>query len=297
MSVGLLDAKAVWSRVGEDFLLIFVILLLGSAAQHALTAWKWMLILRRVDMPAAKSSGPLALFFITTLSGTAGQVMPPYLASLSVRGIGLRWYGNTTLLRTASVTAFEQFFDALVIAVVGLLSLFLLVVGQVGWIVIIWVGVFLGILNLVLWILPTNIFSGLVKRMEKGILKRLSSKLTAVVRTGVLTPRFAAIMLILSSIRFIVLAIRTALSGLIILPILSSSFIIMSFGTVQLTQFVAVTPGNIGITEWGWAGIALFTKAVTAADLAVFALVLRVTGAAAIIVLTCISGLVLWLRR
>jgi uncharacterized membrane protein YbhN (UPF0104 family) len=67
------------------------------------------------------------------------------------------------------------------------------------------------------------------------------------------------------------------------------------FTLVQGTQLAALTPGNLGLQEWGWTGV-LFWQGYGAEAGLEFALVLRVIGlvsliaAAALILMVCLRA-------
>ena len=97
--------------------------------------------------------------------------------------------------------------------------------------------------------------------------------------------------MLLSLARYAVLCVRTIALGALLLPTLPWQGAASGFSAVQVSALAALTPGNIGITEWSWAALAAVYPVIGAGALAAFALALRISGALASCVVLVMSVL------
>ncbi|MEO1493894.1 MAG: lysylphosphatidylglycerol synthase domain-containing protein [Pseudomonadota bacterium] len=198
---------------------------------------KWQLVMRKLSTPDAEPPTLIASFLYTCLGGALGLVLMPHVAKPMGRAIGARLHGGQSVGKSVTASAFEQVFDLVVILGFASIGLALLAHGLTPVIVI-------GLVACV-------IVSLYLSKRPHLLPKRFHiSDVIALVR-GPIGLRLAAISLIMYALT----ALRT---GIIALPVgisLLPMDFLSSFSIVQLSRLVAVTPMELGVVDWTWAGV------------------------------------------
>jgi len=81
----------------------------------------------------------------------------------------------------------------------------------------------------------------------------------------------------LSAWRYLTVLIRHALVAYTCVSAIDPWHVVMLAPAVQCLALIAITPGALGVVEWGWAGLLGMTASYSLAHAAAFALALRLT--------------------
>lgn len=266
--------------------------------QFALSALKWMQIYRRVAGDAEPASGNFATqFFYVSLSGLFAQLLTVYLASILVRGFAERFHFRRRFALGASVSMYEQLFDVIVLGVVGAPVIALLAFGASP-VVAISAAIAAAVLLIPLVRLalrrghPLQFAASLLPRgLRFADAIRASSDVARELELD--APPLVTRLLALSLLRYLCIAARTALVAALLIPGIGLASAANGFAAIQLSAVFALTPGNIGITEWGWAGYGLYLGR-NVAIFAAFALALRVVTMMVTAAIVVIAGGIAW---
>jgi len=286
LAFGMITLLFWWSGLGMNTLIdrlsrsavwLLPAIALMAITQASLSALKWRLVLSAYGTdPDHIPSYGFCLFYSAT-SVLVSQFLPVHIATIAVRSFAAKRFSKISIGRGAASSLFEQCFDVLVLLVFGIATLLTwLVQGNLG----IWLGlVFLGLISgyLVLLVL------GRLRRIQldtSGLfvpLQKALSLLDSHFSVSLFTPRLTAQLLGLSLLRYLTLIGRTPLIVIGMGFALPVAEMAQGFTLVQMTQFAAITPGNLGLQEWTWTGI-LALRGVTVLLATEFALSLRVFG-------------------
>lgn len=296
-STSLRDAS-VWSALARQPLAIGAIALASAALQTWLSAVKWRMLLRRAAPELADAVTTARLFAYTAFGNLIGQVLPPYVAGPAVRGIVMKARHQADFGRNAVLAGYEQVFDMAVLLIGGIAALALLLAGIDGISGVVMVALVVAAACTVLFVLPRALrparIAGMIPR-SWAITARIRASIESGAAAGLDAPSLMGRLGLLSLLRYGVLALRTALIGLLLLPTLGWPLVTLAFATVQLSAVAVVTPGNLGVTELGWSAMAAFSPGTLAGEFVAFALALRVSGLLASALL--VAGSLLALRR
>ncbi|NCP11195.1 MAG: hypothetical protein GW859_04425, partial [Sphingomonadales bacterium] len=125
-----IDLAKVGAELSDRALPVIAIVAACLTIQFGLSAVKWMQVYRRVAGDAVPASGNLAVqFFYVALSGLFAQLLTAYLASILVRGFAERLHFRRRFALGASVSMYEQLFDAVALGIVGAPVVALLALG------------------------------------------------------------------------------------------------------------------------------------------------------------------------
>jgi len=239
-----------------------------TALNILISAEKWRLIMAvRAETPTQSVDHPVA-FFYTALGALLGQIMLPQLSTTLLRGLAARLHTERSAMAGAGTAVVEQSFDL----VVGLL------------LAAVTVMVMTGVLAPPHWPWAVSLIMATVMVCAGLIGGRW--------RPFGVTPGLGMALLLLSSLRYLVLATRAALVVWCAVLPLVWWMPAMTLPLAQLSTLLAVTPGNLGITEWGWSGALAWLGAPMAAA-ASFVLVHRVLGLAGQIATVAVAALYL----
>lgn len=233
-----------------------IVLLMGF--NSFLAGEKWRLVVLRLERGDA-SDMPRPLYFALSAIGVAlGQVLPIQVSTSLCRWLGSRAYGGYAVTRGVGATLFEQLFDVLVAGLLALVSIVVIATRS---------GVAVWLIGAILAILAGFALCGVAAPLAAGVLRLFGPKWRDRTRLGqllanagasqLLSPGLARRLFILSVLRFAVVVLVAAASADAVsleIPLwrLAAAFPFGIFATA-----VALTPGGIGIGEWGLAS-ALF---------------------------------------
>jgi hypothetical protein len=239
-----------------------------TALNILISAEKWRLIMAARAKASAETVDHPVAFFYTALGALLGQVMLPQLSTTLLRGLAARLHTDKSAMAGARTAVIEQSFDL----IVGLLlaaATVLVIAGLLApphwpWAV-------------VLMLAAVSLGACLIGRWR---------------RPFGLTPGLGLTLVALSGLRYLVLAARAVLVVWCAALPLVWWLPAMTLPLAQLSTLLAVTPGNLGITEWGWSG-ALALLGVPMAAAASFVLVHRVLGLAGQVATVAIAAVCL----
>lgn len=229
-----------------------IVLLMGF--NSFLAGEKWRLVVLSFDRIGG-SDIPRPLYFALSAIGVAlGQVLPVQISTALCRWLGLRAYGGYAFRRGVGATMFEQLFDVLVAGLVALASVVVIATGSgaTGWLI----GALLAITGgFALCGVAAALAASLSRRFGQHWRGRtgLAQLLAGAGTSQLLSPRITRRLFALSVLRFTVLVLVAAASADAVslnIPLwhLAAAFPFGIFATA-----LALTPGGLGIGEWGLA--------------------------------------------
>lgn len=234
------------------FLGLFVIV----SMQFVLSTYKWWLASSRLSHERLTRADYFNYLRITVTGGVVGLLVPMYLGTLFVRGAGLRIQQRERFRSGLVSSVYEQGFDFLIpICMLGpsiFYALGRLTPGQ-------WWSWSLGFL--VVGGALTTLWTGALLRFAAALVVRpwfpLPERVqvaTQTLSTSTLWDRQTLLMIFtISLVRYINLAVYSLLVVWSVGLGISVFHIIVVLPLATLSIFLAITPGNLGVTEWAWA--------------------------------------------
>ncbi|PWE18476.1 hypothetical protein DDZ18_02400 [Marinicauda salina] len=258
----------------------------GTAVQTWAGAVKWRAVMRRL-VPSGAAEPALGYFvFYTALTGVFSQAMTPYLAGAAVRGFATRRHQKTDFWRGATGSGFEQLFDAGLIVALAVPALIVLVAGgglaALG--LALAAGAFAGRIALGVFLVHPLWRGGLERWLTASRLSPLRAfgrVLRGADEAGLFEKDIVARLYRWSLIRYVAIGLRPLAVALMIAPASGLPGVAAGFPLVQASQFAAITPGNLGVAEWGWTAV-LAASGWDFETATVFALAVRVLSLAAL---------------
>jgi hypothetical protein len=272
-------------------LALFVAAVVSLALQSWLSALKWCLLQERLsDRDEARRQLPLLVFY-SSAATVFGQFLPTVVATSATRGLATRAHLRGNLIGGAGLALYDQLFDLAVLAAAALAAILLLVAG----VSLVWAAA-----AILAALVVTSLFGRWLFARVRPI--ALGRRLLAVVpgaerycdalleahTRGLDAPETAVALLRLSILRYLAIGIRSVAAVLLVAPGLHWSEAAWGFAAVQGSAVLALTPGNIGITEWGWALVEQ-VLALPAGQLVVAVLGLRVVSLPAALLVTVLA--------
>ncbi|MEM7059581.1 MAG: hypothetical protein AAF557_18510 [Pseudomonadota bacterium] len=212
----------------------FVLLSFGMLL---LSAIKWRLVMQNLSASSVPVPTNKASFLYTCFGAALGLVLMPHVAKPAGRAIGARLHGAQPIVKTVAASAFEQLFDLAVIAAFACIGVALLAPAVTPVVV----GLFVMGIIVALY---------LSKRPHLLPKKFHISELMTLVRDpiGLRLVSISLMMYVMTALRTGVIAIPMGIS---LLPL----DFLGSFSIVQLSRLIAITPMELGIVDWTWAGV------------------------------------------
>lgn len=228
--------------------------------QIACGAEKWKRVMARIA-PAEADPMPTGVpMLVTALVAVVAVVLPLYAAAPVVRGLAQRMIGGGRFVHGAAGSMYEQAFDVAVLlamtgpgalALLGLVdattwaaasAAALVAVGGAAWLIAGGLG---------RWLAHETVPS---EHLGGGRLRRLRTLPGAWARLGLLDRRLVLTLYGLSVMRYGAMLGR---AGLVVwaagLPVTVPDAAV-GFAVVQSLQILSLTPGGLGVIEWGWTG-------------------------------------------
>ncbi len=257
---------------GEDFaetveqhwLLLLFAAIVSVGMQSWLSAFKWQMLHEAANGGEGIRGGRAKLTLYSTLAILLAQLLPASIAVPMVRGLATRLDMAGSFTRGAAITVYDQLFDVGVLVLVAIACAGLFWLGfspelsLIGAILALTAALILASPFFCL-IRPLRLASALVPQRLPGM-RRIASSLVYAHDRGLDSPELAASLLRLSILRYLAVAFRSVAALLIAVPALSWADAAWGFGIVQASALLALTPGNMGITEWGWAGVGVLLE-------------------------------------
>jgi hypothetical protein len=269
----------------------FLVLLFMAAAHVMLAGEKWRLVEQTMSNGATRSRR--LCFGLTALGGALGQVLPIQVATALSRSLGSQVLAGSGLWRSAVGTVFEQSFDFLIVAFIGIESIWCVRTGDLSSFVV----------SASALVIAALLVAGPVAKLAKIFMRRLAPPRSTLaprvghiahvlLSSGLVDDRLVRRLLALSALRFLVLwgmaAATTAAVGLDIPPLELAACLPL----VMLATALSLTPAGIGVNEWTFA--AALTALGTPLDVAgEWALANRILVAAASLVVGGVGAMML----
>lgn len=263
------EAKSLplWLWVSVTAIMLFNIML---GAQN------WRLTVERVPSPNRQNY----LFYLTysAISAMSGLIIPLQFSNLIVRSLSLKFLGNASAQKSAVTALVSQSHDITVATA-------FLIPG---------IAVLFGNLNIRQWLICETaliaasyiLFSHyayfIVKKIctlkiKNETLQKLLNMLEEGLNAGMFDNALMANLYRNSLLKFCILALRAYLVSYAIELTASPIEIVSIFSILQLSIIFTVTPGNLGVNEWGWVGLLTYLG-VSTYGAGQFALITRIFG-------------------
>jgi Predicted integral membrane protein len=286
--------------VREHGLILGAIAIVSIGGQSVVGAVKWRLLQRHFVQVDRREPSLAMLTFYSALTALAAQVIPTFLASGAVRGAVTRLHLEGSFLQGAGVTIYDQLFDVAILALcsVAALSLFLVGVDPPAIIAIVALALallLLGATPLFRSVPPLSAALRFLPARVPGV-GRIRQALEFAREKGLDTPDTTVRLLSLSILRYLFVALRSVAAVLLVATGLTWASASFGFAVVQGSALAALTPGNLGITEWGWAAIAELLH-LPGGSVIVAILVLRIVNIPATLAVMLLSAMGLSGRR
>jgi uncharacterized membrane protein YbhN (UPF0104 family) len=254
-TVDLSETVSLLSRVDP---VIFAALALLTGFNAFLAGEKWRVVALRLSHEGTRPI-PRGFYFVLTAIGVAlGQVVPVQVGTALSRSIGSHFYGGRAIARGAGATIFEQFFDLLVAAFLGVASAVVLLAGGAG---IAWAAI--AVPAAVAGYFVTALAVRLVARAAHrlGAMPALAGRrrtlglLENVARSALLAPDVARRLFALSVLRFVVLLLMAVATTEAVGFDIALWQVAAMLPCLVLSNLIAITPGALGVNEWTAASI------------------------------------------
>ncbi len=267
---------------------------LSYVVQILLSALKWKIVTDALSPELFRQSRPSFFVFYTSLSALLSNVVTTYLSSILVRSWATRRMREVPIGRAVVLSGAEQIWDVYVLALFVLPTL---VVWSVSGSLTLWLGICAGVFALggIGLVIASAGFRGAWMRRMLGRLRqsrfRKIGALAELVELVLTMPLPTVLALYgLSILRYVVMASRALLVAVGLDFAIDLAALIYAVTVVQASALIAVTPGNLGLAEWGWTA-SLGLQGVDLAMAASFAIATRVVLLLCLLVTGSILGL------
>lgn len=260
MRFGELHWRDIGQPVREHGPILLVVAIVSIGGQSVIGALKWRLLQQHFASTEGGLIPVKMLVFYSALTVLFGQVLPGYLASGAIRGTATRLHLGGSFLQGASITIYDQLFDVavLIFCCIACLALFLIGFPPASIIGIVALALAFSLflshtlfrlippLSIPLWLLSQGLPGTATLRQ---VLQNARDR-------GLDVPDTTVRLLSLSIARYVFVGMRSVGAVLLMVPYLSVNAATWGFAVVQGSALAALTPGNVGITEWSWAAAA-----------------------------------------
>jgi len=229
-----------------------------------LGAKKWQLVVEHLSRETDEMPSYSFFLLYTLIGAFLGLFVPIQVSTLATRSISLQVGGYGSVKRGAASSIISQVQDVIVIIIFVIPGYFVIFrnLSFSIWILEI-SGLIIGGHIFFRHILPfisekvanQKISNKWPKSFYGNLSKNIISLFQEISNKKIIAPSLTIPLYYLSMLRFINLALRSYLiSWLIGLGVSPISIMSMSSIT-QLSLLIAITPGNLGVLEWGWVGL------------------------------------------
>jgi uncharacterized membrane protein YbhN (UPF0104 family) len=232
-----------------------IALVLLTAVHISLSNQKWRCVdaVLRAPSDAVPSIGNS--FGMTAIGVALGQLLPMHLGVITARTVGSHFLGRPFARGTIG-SVFEQSFDVLIMGLLSLASFITLLShgGSSTWI-------FAGSLMVTVALLAAACVMRWIHRLGSSVAGcrffgwSIRRHLETLRNSGLLSPTLVRKLIVLSTARFAVQVLMAAQVGAAIGIHIQVWHLAASIPLVILACVIILTPGGIGISELGYAGI------------------------------------------
>lgn len=295
--VGDLDIAALFDRL-KSLGAWWILIVAASFVQIALSAEKWRIVLRALGDSNARVIPRRFFFGTSAIAAVSAQFLTVYAASIVVRSVAGKLHG-LKMSTSAGSSGFEQLFDVGVLAVffVPTVVTLLLLEGLQFWVSLVLICLAAAALVIVLatkWMLSRiDEDADEVHGAARFIASKLKLSMSREKQNAVAEK--AQILFSLSVIRYVSIFSRVAVVAWAAGYVFETRNLVLAFTAAQASQLASLTPGNLGISEWSWAGVLAYLG--DPFDAAIeFAILLRICSFVSFALVASIVGL-LYLRE
>jgi hypothetical protein len=226
---------------------IAIVLLLGC--NSFLAGEKWRLIALRLHQDDGNAKPRLMYFAFTSIGVALGQIVPAQLSLVLSRTIGAHLHGGRALVRGATATVLDYFFDLVVAACLGLSTVVVVIAGggSRSW------AFFTAAILVALFLLygsAARLIAGAARFVGTRSGQRLGGFCASIALSPLLAPAVGRCLLAISGLRFAVLVLIGAVTAKAIGADLALWQIAASLPFSMLANALAITPGGLGLAEW-----------------------------------------------
>lgn len=231
-----------------------------------LSSIKWRLVMNRIvaHQPAGISL-PASLYY-TCLGAALSLVFLPQAAMVVSRMVGSRQHLDQPTAATAAATIYEQIFDAATLVAIAVATLVAIVfgAGPGPWMVLMaltWAAA--GFALLLFFRIGFRVSGTLhssrgFRCLPASLRARLEPKLAwfgEPAAQTLLVSRFVVGLYAISAVRYALLVLRSYIVLRVVALPVGSFDVFKAYSLVQVAGLAAITPGNLGISDWTWAGV------------------------------------------
>lgn len=269
-----LGLDAIASRLERTPVWLIASLATIVALQATLSGVKWRIVLGAAGTPPEEIPPLRFCIGVTALAILLSNVMTTFLSAIVTRGLVAKRVHGMPVTKGALTTTYEQVYDAALIVMFALVTAlawsFDLAFGA-------WLGlVALGVVGIGAAIALVGAMRARLMTLElTGRAEALRERVLGWAQVGLFRPGLIAKLLGLSLLRYALLAMRAVMIAAGLGYSLAGEKAFQAHTLVQSTQLAAITPGNLGIQEWGWAA-ALSIEGLGTGEATDFALALRI---------------------
>jgi len=278
-----LNGAAIWSVLGNLGPFTGLLIICSIAIPVGLAAEKWRKVLICVGNPAdIYRLGRVFFHYHTSLATLLGQVLSPFLTGPLVRGMAARRLSSVGFAKGALSSGLEQGFDAAVTLILTVAAFAAFGLGlSIPWSLVFMAGAGLAGFAVLYTLARSNaLLSGVIAALGKSPARRIGELLDTSRRLGLMQWALWRFLFLASFVRFWANALRAIAIAIAMGAGDQLPMILFAFALVQVVQFAPLTPGGLGLAEWGWA-FALTSQGWTLEAAATFALATRAVGIAA----------------
>ena len=243
----------------ENSIALGLVAFVSLFLQAWFSALKWKLFHIQPDDEQREPIKSTRLAFYSSAATLFAQLLPSPLAVPLVRGLATRFDIGGSFARGAAITVYDQLFDVGVLLLVAVLCAFIFAItGSVFTSVTVAALALASALLLARAIFAAVPLIALARQFVPRWLpasERIRASLDNAREEGFDSPETCAALLRYSILRYLAIAARSCVAFLIALPTYPIAAAGWGFAVVQSSSLLPLTPGNLGITEWGWAGV------------------------------------------
>ncbi|MGB6130775.1 MAG: lysylphosphatidylglycerol synthase transmembrane domain-containing protein [Acidobacteriaceae bacterium] len=298
--LGHIDFEALLHQVRSVSLMAFLSLVALTSALSWISTVKWRSIDACLRRSMDSSPSRTEAFMVSATGMALGTILPVQFGMTAARTLGTQMHGRA-LTRGTAATLFEQSFDFLAALLISAATELTLVCKEtfLFWLAASLIAVGLGIAvagPVCMWLGRTSAPFQPPARSSSGLTARLIRGLAELQRSGLLSARLARRLLLLSTLRFAILALVAIQTASAIGAHIPSWHLAAALPFVTVACAIAITPGSLGINEFSFAVVLhLFGTPLGVAAAWAIANRLLVTAACFVVPL-CIAP-AFWLQR
>jgi hypothetical protein len=214
-----------------------------------LAAEKWRLIDRHLGEPGRAQMPRLLYFAFTSIGVGLGQIVPAQLSLAFCRSIGAHFYGGRGLMRGATGTLFDQFFDILVALLFGLASVVVLLTGG-GAMTWVFCAVVISVAGWLEYGAAARLVTGAARSLGCRGSGRFYGYCASLGHSPLFAPGIGRRLFAITTLRFAILVLVSIVAANAAGVDVPAWHLSASLPFAIVAGALAITPGGLGVIEW-----------------------------------------------